>query len=131
MNSFEQNNDPTPGSIVNKVFGFALLLIGISIGIWVISVIYNLLVDPTQVGLINMFANEMDRIVTFPSGEVELPAGIYIAGGYLVVCILLSICAGVAKAFVKAGAHLVQSDFKDLVTKLTDEMKAVLKKSTG
>jgi hypothetical protein len=129
MNSFEQNNDPSPFSIVKKASGFTLIIIGISIGLWVVTVVYDLLGDSTQIELVNVFANGMDRTIKMPAGDVELPVGLYATTGYLVVCLLLSTCVSISKSFVQFGAHLIQSDFKRLVTKLTKELKAALEKN--
>lgn len=127
MDSFDQNRSPGACNIVQKASGFVLLIIGITIGCWVVFVIFNLIGNSDKLGIIEVFANELDRTIRTPSGDFQLPVGSYVAAGYLVVIFLLSICANIAKSFVQFAAHLIQSDLKALVTKLTKEFKIALK----
>jgi uncharacterized integral membrane protein len=132
MNTTEKTETPSFSSIVKKAFGYILIVVGILVGLWVVFVISGLLNGGSDIWLIDLFANGMDRKVEMPSGSFELPVGLYVALGYLLVCCLLYACVNISRSFIQYGSHLIQSDFKNLVTKLTHEMKAVLKeKVTG
>lgn len=128
MNHLEPGISNNSSSNLKKTTGFSLLIIGLSIGLWVITVIYRLLVNDPMVGLIDLFANVMDRTISLPSGEIVLPRGLFITAGYVVVCILLSVCAGISRALIQFGAHLIQRDLKALVTQLSKELKLSLNK---
>ncbi len=119
----EVDNDNLLNDTSNKLKMFAgivLLVIGIFVSIWILSIIGNLLNGKVDIPFIQIFSDidpDVGNILT-PSGAIKLPPITFLIVGYGIMIGFLSLIVIIAKTFLETGARLLMSDIKLLLEKL-------------
>jgi fatty acid desaturase len=103
-----------------------LILIGLGVaGILLIAErIIALAADAQGIPLIARFLayDESGRSIVASGGSVVLPEGLYLAVGLFLYILALWVFAGLARALLTAGAHLMGQEFTSVAHRLREEM---------
>ncbi len=115
-------NDQNKG--IKRVFGIVLLVFGIAVCIFVLSVIYNLLTGGSYDMLVRSLVPE--ELSTAATGDnstlVVIVRQALVVFGYLIVVFLLSVAIRMANGLLRTGANLLTSDLALLAEKLRNEL---------
>jgi hypothetical protein len=111
--------------IVRLIAGISLISLGIIIAIWLLFNLYTILHTPEEIALIaKIVPNEpADALIRSEFGDIELPRSLFVGIAYIVTFFLYSLFASIANTLIRNGTELLQSDLKQLVDKLTTELK--------
>ncbi|MBL4866467.1 MAG: hypothetical protein JKY67_08835 [Pseudomonadales bacterium] len=105
------------------VFGVILILLGIIAGL---GVVYNviMIIDGTaNYPIIQQLIPEAGaRVITTPRGDIELPERLFRILGYGLVIFLLGMVSKIAAIFLRFGCGLLNSDLKELVINLKNQL---------
>ena len=115
-------NDQNKG--IKRVFGIVLLVFGIAVCIFVLSVIYNLLTGGSYVMFVrSLVPEELSAAATGDNSSlVIIVEQALVVFGYLIVVFLLSIAIRMANGLLRTGANLLTSDLALLAEKLRNEL---------
>ena len=107
--------------------GTLLLTIGVILGIYVAITAFGLIRGQEPPGLVKQFAAQANAFpIAAPDGNGQptfrVPPDVMRAFIYLLTCLLLSLPALIASAFVNAGTRLMQDDTAQLLQKLTQKI---------
>ncbi len=115
-------NDQNKG--IKRVFGIVLLVFGIAVCIFVLSVIYNLLTGGSYVMFVrSLVPEELSSAATGDNSTLVVIVGqALVVFGYLIVVFLLSVAIRMANGLLRTGANLLTSDLALLAEKLRNEL---------
>lgn len=114
-----------------KTVGMVVLAAGVLLAGWIVYTIFGLVTSGNGVAVVsNIIPMEvLEETVTLAAGGQSLPDAVFYVLGLFVYIVLLSICAGLSKALITAGAKILQPDYSDALVKLGKEMREKQKKS--
>jgi hypothetical protein len=104
--------------------GLVLIGLGVVGVLWIAERIIALAGGAHSVPLISKFLayDESGRSIVTPGGSIVLPEGLYFAIGFFLYILALWVAAGLAKALLTTGAHLMGHEFTSVVHRLREEM---------
>lgn len=115
-----ENVFETIALIFRNVVGFAMVLGGIAIGVWVFSQIYNAVFDP---GKLSVFKNLVPSDIEFVAEIADSNARITIPGeflAYLIPIMLLAMAVNIGISISKNGVNLLYGNLQKLLLKVID-----------
>lgn len=122
MNSF---GTPTKPALLRSISAMVLLAFGVGVAIWILVSLVGLLsaqVPPALVGAVTPGSpGSVDPIVFgFPEGDFTIPADVFKAVGYLIVCLVYMVAVGLAISLINGGVALLQPDMNKTLRKLVE-----------
>ena len=107
-----------------RVAGGVLLIFGVGIACWILSIVYSLMGGNTDLPILNRFMELAPeaRSIDSPDGPWVIPQVWVDAVGYTVIVIFLSLIGGVMGVMMRWGAALLQADINFLIDQLTKKI---------
>ena len=112
-------------SPVRTFFGISLTMLGLGVAAWLVVGIINLLAAGDVPGLVNAVVPDPGKPVALsvPNGEVTLPEEVFKPIGYVLVCFVYAIVAGLAATLINGGTSLLQPDLGKVLRRLLDRLE--------
>ncbi len=112
-----------PESVIRfaRLVGAAVLLVfGVVVAGWVIYSVLNVFVAAESPALVEAVlpVGEGEASLTTPEGEFVIPTAAFRVAGYLIVCFVLAIAAGVAGMLISQGVNLLQPGLGEILRKV-------------
>jgi hypothetical protein len=125
--------DGEPPSPVRTFFGIVLIVLGVCVAGWLVVCIINLLAGGSMPPLVAAIAPDPGKPVKLdvPGGEVTLPQEVFKPIGYLLVCFVYAIVAGVAATLINGGTSLLQPDLGKVLRRMLDRLDRKRSHSEG
>jgi hypothetical protein len=103
--------------------GLLLVAMGVAGVLWIFERIIALGDGPQNTPLIAKFLSfdAVARTLVTPSGNYELPEGLYFAAGLFLYIVVLGVVAGLAKALITAGGNLLEQAGVSVANRLGEE----------
>jgi hypothetical protein len=126
MNDLEQtgyvHDEPNKG--IKKIFGISLLVVGVLVCIYILTVVIDLLNGGEYVGLVQSMvpADLATAASQDDSGLVLIARQSFVAFGFIVVIFLLSIAARLGIGLMRTGAGLLNADLATVTKQLRKEL---------
>jgi hypothetical protein len=113
------------GAVIRGFFGVLLLCFGIGVAIWVLVSLIGLLRSESVPPLVAAILPEAEEPlkVGAPGREISLPRDAFKPVGYLLVCFVYAIGAGLAGVLINGGASLLQPDLAKVLRRLTERLE--------
>ena len=119
----EQTEQTNPPIVTFKLaLAIALLVIGIGLGFWVLSVVKATIYDEEHPPILDRLSPAYPVVVKSPAGAFELPKEIFMATAYLTLFLFLMIPSTIATRLIAGGISLLKADMKKLVNKLVEAL---------
>lgn len=111
-------------SPVRTFFGIGLILLGLGVAAWLVVGVVNLLAAGEVPGLVDAVVPDPGKPVALnvPDGEVTLPQEVFTPIGYVLVCFVYAIVAGLAATLINGGTSLLQPDLGKVLRRLLDRL---------
>jgi len=105
---------------LRMLFGFVLILFGIGVALWIVISLVGLVASDSTPGLVSAVMPDQNEAVKFglPDGELTIPHHVFKTIGYVIVCFIYAIGAGVAATLIGGGTSLWQPDVGKLLQQL-------------
>ena len=113
---------------IKTTIGGGLIVVGGAMAIWIIQVINKVVYSPEKMPLLRTILkiSYENPKVQLPENSTDIVPFINNYGdailAYGILIFLLSIAAGIAKAFLSGGINLIGSDLKILLEKMGEQM---------
>ena len=114
---------------VRFAIGVTLLALGIAGAVWIVERLVAIGTGPQDIPLIARFVSfdAAARTIVTPDGRFELSAGAYFTLGTLVYLMTLGLVVALVKAFIGAGAKLIEEGVASATNRLRLEMERMRK----
>lgn len=113
------------------MIGMGLLVVGVIVACWVITMIYALLTgDGTKEMISNLMPLESLTITIKGATEtLTIPDSFYYVVGLILTVLLLAISGGIAKSLITNGVKLIQPNLRDATDQIRKDLLVHLKKT--
>lgn len=108
--------------------GVLLLLPGIIVSLWVVTVVYNIFTGTEPIAILQTLAPaDVDaKTLLTPAGSVVLPDVLFQITGYFICLFLLGICSRIGVGLVKHGVHILQPQNELLLKKIKEVVMSAM-----
>ena len=112
------NSDKMP--YVRTGIGLIVLIAGLVLAFTVVQQAFNIINGKGTFGILeNTFSPvEVERTIKTATDHIQLPEAVFPIIGYLLIALLLSICAGIASTIIKSGANIIRPDYDEIIRRL-------------
>lgn len=110
-------------AVANTVVGVLVLIFGVGVSIWVLSVVGQTIGGEDQLPVVHRIVSsvtEGDALSGYYNEKDIVAFGT--VAGYLIVVFLLYIAAGIARKLIGAGASIMNPDYKKVLIDLKKEL---------
>lgn len=116
----ERNTDSDKTPYVRTAIGLLVLTIGIVLAFSIVQEAYRIIHGEGTYGILEstFSADEVERTFKTATHDIQLPQSFYTIIGYLMITLLLSICARIAVAIVSSGAKIIRPDYDEILKRL-------------
>lgn len=121
----KDNGSGSGGAFVRTAAGIILLTIGSGVAVWILQMIGGMITAEKEIPLVvKIVSSTVNREMSnLQGGAPPIHPSFQLIAGYLLVILLISVCAGIAKAFINAGVKTMQPDYKEVLNKIKTELK--------
>jgi hypothetical protein len=112
-------------ALLRRFFGIIVLLFGVGVGIWLLSALVSVLAADSTPGLVTAVVPDANKpvVLGLPEGKFTLPREVFVPIGYLLVCFVYAIAAGLAAVLINGGVSLLQPDLAKVLRKLAERLE--------
>jgi hypothetical protein len=113
------------GSLIRNFFGVVLLCFGIAVALWILVSLIGLVRSESVPPLVAAVLPEADEPLKIGASgrEVFLPREAFKPVGYLLVCFVYAIGAGLAGVLINGGVSLLQPDLAKVLRRAMERLE--------